>query len=296
MQPRALKRLGLIEEDTNYCHQDTLPMCAESAPDRHIGCNRDKYVTYIWNTPVARIIDGLPEYLCFLNGTAVDYWGAIVSDTLLDPITITSFDAPVIDAFLTLRYLQAANIYVQSSESEASKVPLQLSALTEMKHLAIRYMCMAGTLPTAWQWPQLSTLLVGVVGDGPEYEQTPVSADCGIHGPLPAAWPRQMPQLKELCLVNNRLEGRLPRSLANWKELKGLWLSQNRFSGSIPAALAGLRTTQLVLKLNGLTGGLPSFGDTSRPSPLQKSLEALDLAGNALTGKSVQGCDHVTWH
>lgn len=282
MQPRALKRLGLIEEDTEYCHQESFPTCKDQSPRRHIGCNRDKYVTYIWNTPVTQ------SAKCFLNGTALEYWGEISSDVLRNPIIIESFNAPTVDAFLTLKHLQAANIYVDGYA--ASALPLQLAGLKELKHLAIRYSCMTGTLPIAWQWTNISTLLVGALawGDGPYNIQATVPNGCGIHGPLPTSWPQQMPQLKQLYLVNNALDGSIPRSVATWTKLKGLLLRQNKLSGSIPATFASLRTTFLVLSYNKLSGSLPSFGTLGRPSPLQRNLDFMDLSENILTGESLQ--------
>lgn len=296
VQARALKRLGLVKEATGYCHQESLPGCRLSAAERHIGCNRKKYVTYVWNTPVVRYGEVGGESLCFLNGTAVDYWGPLVSDDLVNPILIKSFDVPTIDAFLTLRYLQAVNIYVQTpsrSDLYAPKptsgtLPLQLAALTDLKHLAIRYECMTGTLPVAWQWPKLSTLLVGVVKDAPDIVQTPVAANCGIGGRLPENWPQQMPQLRELYLINNALGGTLPDLAPRWPQ-EGLWLSQNQFSGSISNVFADRgKLKSVVLRSNRLTGGLPSFIYDSGgfgPSAIQTTLERLDLAGNALTGK-----------
>jgi Leucine-rich repeat (LRR) protein len=288
MQPRALKRLGLLEEDTPFCHQETLPTCKGAEYERRIGCNSDNYVTYIWITPVVKTIDNSDTNFCFLKGSAIDYWGPIVADNLFDPVVIQSFDAPIIDAFLTLRYLQAMHIKVQSSPALAGTLPLQLAGLTDMKHLAITYTCMTGALPVAWEWPQLSTLLVGALGDGdgPDDLQTRVSPECGLSGSLPASWPQQMPRLKELYLVNNDLEGSLPRSLAQWHELKGLKLSQNKLSSSIPSIYAQLAITDLVLRSNKLFGRLPSFELTPRKgfSPLQRSLENMDLSDNAFTG------------
>lgn len=285
-----MKRLGVIKEDIDYCYQ-VIP----SAPWMQIGCNGDKYVKYIWSTSYY----SLERLLCFLNNTTTDACGAILSqirsEDLQSPIIVESFDAPTIDAFLTLRFLQAADIFVRVplKDSAGGSLPLQLAGLTDLKILSIRYTCLPRTtLPTAWQWPNLLILLVGVVQpprlSGLDVYHPPMPPGCGILGPLPAGWPQQMPQLKQLYLVNNALEGTLPRSVGRWTKLKVLMLHQNKFLGIIPTALARLPLTTLVVRDNKLSGGLPSFDGHDGSSPLQRSLETLDLSQNALTGKPRQ--------
>lgn len=285
MQPRALKRLNLFDRDEDYldyCYQESYPTCRRVASKRRVGCNGNQYVTYIWNTPVQSRGVGR-ENLCFENGTALDSWGPLGEDDFKTPIIIASFDSAVIDAFLNLKFLQAANIYVDSLK--AGVLPLQLARLTDMKHLVIRYSCMTGTLPTAWRWRKLSTLVVGAIEDSPDFAQTPVSSTCGIQGPLPSSWPTRMPQVRHLYLVNNHLRGTLPQSWSNWKALSDVWLSHNHLSGSIPAGYANWGVSSLSLNSNMLSGSLPSFGTDTAPSRIQQSLTYMDLSNNAFTGK-----------
>jgi hypothetical protein len=229
-------------------------------------------------------------FFCFNNGVVLDTWGPLNDEDLTNPIVIASFTPEVIDAFLNLRFLQAVHVYVASPNGGA--LPLQLAGLTDMKHLVIRYNCMIGTLPTAWQWRNLGTLVVGSVEPtekdiGLDYELKLVSTGCGIQGPLPSQWPGQMKRLRHLYLINNRLGGTLPRSISNWRALSLAWLNQNAFSGSLGGTFDTLRLSSLDLASNELSGGLPSFGNASRPSPIQQHLTNIDMSGNAFTGERI---------
>jgi hypothetical protein len=187
-----------------------------------------------------------------------------------------------------LRFLQAVHVYVASPNGGA--LPLQLAGLTDMKHLVIRYNCMTGTLPTAWQWRNLTTLAVGSVVPSDksvplDYILDPVSTGCGIQGPLPSTWPKKMQQLRHLYLINNRLSGTLPRSITNWKALSMALLNQNTFSGTLGDTFDGLGLETLSLASNKLSGGLPSFGNASEPSPIQQMLTRLYMFDNDFTGE-----------
>jgi hypothetical protein len=292
LQPRALKRLNVLSQDTdynNYCASGA-ECGADSITERRVGCNRQNYTTYIWNSPVKTIKVSGSVFFCFKNGVVLDTWGPLNSEDLWNPITIASFTPEVIDAFLNLRFLQAVHVYVDSPNGGA--LPLQLAGLADMKHLVIRYNCMTGTLPAAWQWQNLATLVVGaVVPDendiGLDLTLEPVSAGCGIQGSLPATWPRQMKQLRHLYLINNNLRGTLPRSMSSWTALSLAWLNQNKFSGTISDMLNNLRLSTLRLASNELSGGLPSFGNASRPSPIQRHLSDIDFSGNDFTGARI---------
>jgi hypothetical protein len=227
-------------------------------------------------------------YYCFNNGVVPDTWGPLNDDDLRNPITIASFTSEVIDAFLNLRFLQAVHVYVESPNGGA--LPVQLASLTDMKHLVIRYNCMTGNLPTAWQWCNLSTLVVGSVlpsdKDIPlDYTLEPVSTGCGIQGPLPASWPGQMKRLRHIYLINNHLDGTLPLTVSNWRLLSLAVLYLNQFSGTISDIFNSLGLSTLSLASNKLSGGLPSFGNASQPSPIQKRLKYLDMSGNDFTGE-----------
>jgi hypothetical protein len=289
-QPRALKRLNVFAQDRdykNYCNSGA--ECGiNSNTERRVGCNGQSYTTYIWNAPVKTIKVSGSVFFCFKNGVVLDTWGPLNVEDLWNPITIASFTPEIIDAFLNLRYLQAVNVYVDSPNGGA--LPLQLAGLTDMKHLVIRYNCMTGTLPTAWQWRDLSTLVVGSVAPGEkdiglDIDLEQVSTGCGIQGPLPATWPRQTKRLRHLHLINNRLSGTLPRSISNWRTLSLASLNQNKFTGTVSDNFNSLRLSTLSLASNQLSGGLPSFGNGSQPSPIQRSLTRMYMSNNAFTGE-----------
>ncbi|GKD10358.1 kinase-like domain-containing protein [Tanacetum coccineum] len=86
--------------------------------------------------------------------------------------------------------------------------------------------------------------------------------------------------LARLYLYSNKLEGHIPSSLGNCKELNGLALRYNRLSGKIPKQILQLPslTNFLDLSFNSLSGSIPSeIKDL-------KMLSYLDLSYNNLSG------------
>eukprot|EP00882_Tetradesmus_deserticola_P003461 GHRQ01003660.1.p1 GENE.GHRQ01003660.1~~GHRQ01003660.1.p1 ORF type:complete len:712 (+),score=141.58 GHRQ01003660.1:390-2525(+) len=111
-QPRALKQLNAFARDAeymDYCNQEKVLECLKTRA-RRVGCNGNKYVTYIWKTPVYETGPVEGSY-CFENGTALDSWGPLNGGDLETPVIIKSMNPDVIDAFLNLKYLQAVSIY-----------------------------------------------------------------------------------------------------------------------------------------------------------------------------------------
>jgi Leucine-rich repeat (LRR) protein len=90
----------------------------------------------------------------------------------------------------------------------------------------------------------------------------------------------RMPNIRNLSLSGNKLEGVLPRELGSMASLQLLDLSNNRFSGSIPSELTKLAGLgYLNLSSNGFGGALPAGFRNLR------KLKFLDLRGNGFTGK-----------
>lgn len=89
-------------------------------------------------------------------------------------------------------------------------------------------------------------------------------------------------------LLFNNLNGKLPASLGNLKNLKKLELSFNSISGEIPSELGNLKNLE-VLAINGtdLSGSIPaSLGNLSK-------LTQLHLSSNKLTGSVPQSLENL---
>jgi len=98
-----------------------------------------------------------------------------------------------------------------------------------------------------------------------------------LHGSLPAKL-ENLPNLTELVLTNNQLEGYIPTELANLNQLKELLLFGNQLSGVIPELGNLNNLEQLNLGKNQLTGTIPAeLGSLT-------NLKSLNLAQNQLTG------------
>ncbi|CAN0353133.1 unnamed protein product [Ectocarpus sp. 12 AP-2014] len=71
-----------------------------------------------------------------------------------------------------------------------------------------------------------------------------------------------------LYLVNNNLQGPIPKVLGNLSKLQTLWLSKNHLSGQIPEELGALRKLEsLWVEDNDLTGEIPaSLGQLAKRS------------------------------
>ncbi len=86
-------------------------------------------------------------------------------------------------------------------------------------------------------------------------------------------------QVTAINLLFNNLEGELPSSIGDLKNLKTLELSFNRISGSIPSEIGMLNELEiLALNGNNIEGSIPStFGSLS-------SLKELHLSSNKISG------------
>jgi len=93
----------------------------------------------------------------------------------------------------------------------------------------------------------------------------------------------------EIRMLFNNLEGEIPTSIQNLKELKVLELSFNKISGNLPSSLGSLTKLE-VLALNGnfLMGRIPSsLGNL-------KNLKQLHLSSNNLSGELPSSLDNLS--
>ncbi|KAL5772196.1 hypothetical protein ACOSQ2_012120 [Xanthoceras sorbifolium] len=100
-----------------------------------------------------------------------------------------------------------------------------------------------------------------------------------LSGNLPDDMCQYLPVLKRLILHHNQLEGSIPSSLGQCKELLRISLDGNKFTGIIPRNIGNLSLLQeLYLDTNDLKGSIPpEIGNLH-------NLKILSLHNNSLTG------------
>ncbi|WIA41130.1 hypothetical protein OEZ86_004754 [Tetradesmus obliquus] len=99
--------------------------------------------------------------------------------------------------------------------------------------------CLTGPLPTYLisEWRGLEDLEITRTLIGGINYVDPSGGECGVEGPIPAAWFAKESNLTKVDLSHNRLSGGLPVQLAaKWRNIDELILSNNRLSGDIPRA------------------------------------------------------------
>ncbi|CAL4956669.1 unnamed protein product [Urochloa decumbens] len=106
---------------------------------------------------------------------------------------------------------------------------------------------------------------------------------------LTGTWPDVMDKSCQLNLIDlhgNRIQGRLPRSLANCNKLQDLDIGGNNFEDSFPTWLGKLSELRLlVLRSNQFYGRVKiSLNKKNLTAGYFSSLKIIDLAGNRFTG------------
>ncbi|TVU20883.1 hypothetical protein EJB05_30484, partial [Eragrostis curvula] len=128
---------------------------------------------------------------------------------------------------------------------------------------------------------------------------------------LKGTWPDDIDMscyLKLVDLHGNQLEGPLPRSLVNCKELQDLDVGRNSFVDSFPTWLGNLSDFRLlVLRSNKFYGPLSiPLGKNHSTTSYFPSIQIIDLSANNFTGVipsdlfdsfkfMVQGSNHTAW-
>ena len=118
----------------------------------------------------------------------------------------------------------------------------------------------------------------GIETDSEGRVQTINIVNNGLNGNIPRSIDGLV-RVDLLWLHDNELTGSIPSSIGNLTEMNDLDLSGNQLTGAIPSSLGNLvNCIELVLRNNQLTGNIPtSIG-------LMSNLGVLDLSDNQLTG------------
>ncbi|XP_059656544.1 receptor-like protein EIX2 [Cornus florida] len=110
-------------------------------------------------------------------------------------------------------------------------------------------------------------------------------------GPIPSNIDELMPQLKNLHLSENRLNGTIPSSICTMKSLKVLSLKSNQLSGELPQCWNESQSLWAVdVANNRLSGNIP------RSMGFLSTLNILKLSNNSLEGEippSLQNCSNL---
>ena len=118
----------------------------------------------------------------------------------------------------------------------------------------------------------------GIETDSEGRVQTINIVNNGLNGNIPRSI-GELVRVDLLWLHDNELTGSIPSSIGNLTEMNNLDLSGNQLTDAIPSSLGNLvNCIELVLRNNQLTGNIPtSIG-------LMSNLGVLDLSDNQLTG------------
>ena len=225
-----------------------------------------------------------------LFGTAKkDPLGVGLSGTIPDLSTLTSLEELIIDDNgLTgmiptwLGDLTSLTRLDLDRNPLGGTIPAVLGNLSNLNHLDLSENGLTGTIPA--ELGNLSNLEHLSLYD--HHAINKPLQDNALEGDIPATWgtaTHPLPNLRELSLAGNALEGEIPEALGGLSSLTRLLLFNNALEGDIPATwgtathpLPNLR--ELSLAGNALEGEIPeALGGLS-------SLEILQLHRNQLSG------------
>ncbi|WIA18668.1 hypothetical protein OEZ85_003372 [Tetradesmus obliquus] len=257
-QPRALLTLKL----TNHALSSTKGYCNVSRCNRTkarmVRCDKDGFVTSIWGEDLTNSAS------CFLDGVP----SAFPPDINWAPafpysVNISSFSPATVDALLTLKNLQAINLYVESGT-----LPTQLAGLSRLRHLLqlrLGSNKFAGTLPA-----------FTMVGKRSAMQKTLTKLELDnnlLTGTLPAAW-SALDRLTTLIVSTNNLQGQVPLQWANFKSISQLVLINNpQLTGCIPVPAQKTAVLEVDNTGTSITGRCP----TQRAEVEGRQRAALDL-------------------
>ncbi|KAG6642326.1 hypothetical protein CIPAW_09G134800 [Carya illinoinensis] len=148
-------------------------------------------------------------------------------------------------------------------------IPNEIAYLQNLKKLNIGYNHFSGPIP--FEIFNISTFqIIGM----------PLN---NLSGPLPSNLGLFLPELQQLLLGGNKLNGTIPNSISNASQLTHLELSMNSFSGFIPNTIGNLGFLEyLNLEINNLTIGSPEMNSLFSSLSNCIYLEMLSFTENPL--------------
>ncbi|XP_062006949.1 probable LRR receptor-like serine/threonine-protein kinase At3g47570 [Rosa rugosa] len=178
-------------------------------------------------------------------------------------------------------------IYLDRNNFE--EIPKEIGILNQLENLVVQENALKGRIPMAvFNMSSLTVLtfygnsLIGRIPDNlcqhlPNIQILYLGKN-QLNGPLPSTF-GQCKQLLELNLEVNRLSGRIPKNIGNLTQIKMLSFTTNSLTGTIPYEIGYLPNLErLGLRGNNLNGHIPS--SIFNMSTITK----LDLGFNQLSG------------
>ncbi|XP_070677337.1 receptor-like protein EIX2 isoform X2 [Malus domestica] len=197
-----------------------------------------------------------------------------------------------------------------------------LKISSQLIYLDLSYNQFCGNLPSNLKSPKLESIDLShnqLEGPLPLWSATKVTnfylESNSFSGPIPSNIDQMMPNLQELYLSENHLNGNIPRSICNMQQLLALFLHENHLNGTIPPSVYNMKQLQILslrsnqfhgefhlawsvgsnmtyldVSQNNLSGNIPtSLGVLS-------SLQVLKLNNNNFDGEipsSLQNCSQL---
>ncbi|KAL5839327.1 hypothetical protein ACOSQ4_011935 [Xanthoceras sorbifolium] len=221
-----------------------------------------------------------------LAGTIPPQLGNMSFLRVLD-IRNNSFFGSLPDELAQLRRLKGANFGFNSFNMEI--IPSWFGSLSKLLHLLLNNNNFVGTIPLSLgnissleildlSDNQLSGSFPSIVFQMPSLQVIDFSSN-RLSGGLPSSIFNNLPNLQQLYLGRNELQGEIPNNLWQCTNLRLVALERNQFQGSIPRDIGNLTLIDtLSLADNNFIGSIPpEIGDL-------RNLVALHLQNNSLTG------------
>ncbi|KAJ3349410.1 hypothetical protein HDU83_000566 [Entophlyctis luteolus] len=144
-----------------------------------------------------------------------------------------------------IQWLDFLNTLSFSGTGLTGPIPIEIENLVNLKQLSISFTSLNGCIPPSLG--KLTLLKILKLRSNNLSGNVPDAALCSLE------------HLQILDLSKNHLEGPIPSSLWNLRQLVEIRLNDNSFSGSLPSSIGGLpQLKTLAIQNNKLTGYLPS--------------------------------------